>query len=891
MTDDTSSRDLTSLIERFNSAETSNDIEGVLKMASEIASQLIGKELIEANLITSLSLGHLGRYEESIPLLRGILTRLDHPDDTDPSIERAARFELTTALEATGRRTEAIETLEDAVGLWRDIGDDAAVAQALLQLGVLWQTDGDLSRSLQYLRKAQAIYEELGASNAHQNTLHAIGHGYYLAGDLESAVLVQEEAFRMAIRLGDEVGQKQLARNLAEYTFSLEDYQRSLRYIDILLSAARADEDSDLRSHYLLRLGVCLGETGRSQLAVECYQEARDSLAESDQPETALSAFVELGAAQALVDLKRYDQASIAVEECQAILVRIDDDISLLSDLRRRLDDEKGAPFKVDCLHRPIRLILAQSSRGTTHSNPAPAFEEVDRQFVTSELREEERAAFDELAAKLDHEHMTTQYDDSADKAVPNSMMMPTKLHYVDNVAEFEVKWTAYRKAIENERLRLELQIAWENQRTKLQFAEGEFAGDTSIYLLNHLFILSDIAQLYAETGSPRAVLEVCLYAADFIELWTDDIFAATMIWTVRLRLLCAANTVAPSASSELLKAEMHRCLNQIEVLFAQLSDEARLAALESLLLETWYQAARDALGSDCYSRLADLTKGVSDPDHELAEINSMRLAIAVGMTEPKSGTQIFDELISDISVKHQGVKIVLPPDIQMARAIMRFRAVCDDSDSCATHFGPFALHIYQEVCSYDELIFEDPPPGESVELERRSIGGFSDGNLVVLEQGTSWPWVETIMHELEHQMFRAGQQLRTDDGRWLQVKRDVPLASAMTYSRSFAEDRTEESSLTDPGLARLIEIGFEHGLKHPDEAARHVQNMLRYFDDWGSQETSSSYPTGALLVGIARALLGVENRAKVDSYLSHLAVVDHDEALDFAEREATLQL
>src|SRR2546423_3031542 len=81
------------------------------------------------------------------------------------------------------------------------------------------------------------------------------------------------------------------------------------------------------------------------------------------------------------------------------------------------------------------------------------------------------------------------------------------------------------------------------------------------------------------------------------------------------------------------------------------------------------------------------------------------------------------------------------------------------------------------------------------------------------LEEGDTWPEVANLMHETAHREFRAGQQLRADDGRWLPVKRDVPTASALTYLLMLKE---EGGSLPDPGLKRLLQIGIRYAQDDP---------------------------------------------------------------------------
>ena len=327
----------------------------------------------------------------------------------------------------------------------------------------------------------------------------------------------------------------------------------------------------------------------------------------------------------------------------------------------------------------------------------------------------------------------------------------------------------------------------------------------------------------------------------------------------------------------------MRRCLAQERQVFRLLDATQQAFALSEFVVETWYNAARDALGSDGYANLVDL---VAEHASELDGVDRIRHAIAVGSKDPVLGTAMLDAFLADTARQNSGFQITLAADFETARALMRFRAECPDPAACQKRYGPFAPYLHREVRSWDSSIFAEAPRGGLISLGEHSVHAFVDGNLVVMKRQAEDDYVPTLMHESEHRQFRAGQQLRADDGRWLQVKRDVPTASAWTYFLMM----TETGSLPD-GLDRLLQIGVRHAQEDPKAAVANVQNVLRYFDDLATQETASSYASGALLLGIAFGLYGTHQSRQVESYVQHLCVMDHNEAYEFGRREATLQL
>jgi hypothetical protein len=94
-----------------------------------------------------------------------------------------------------------------------------------------------------------------------------------------------------------------------------------------------------------------------------------------------------------------------------------------------------------------------------------------------------------------------------------------------------------------------------------------------------------------------------------------------------------------------------------------------------------------------------------------------------------------------------------------------------------------------------------------------------------------------------------------------------------------------------DPAIVELVDFGRHWAQNNPPRVSRQIENMLRYFDDLVTQETPASYPCAAILIGMAQSQYGSEQVGKVSSYISHLAVMDHEEALKFGRREASLRL
>ena len=235
---------------------------------------------------------------------------------------------------------------------------------------------------------------------------------------------------------------------------------------------------------------------------------------------------------------------------------------------------------------------------------------------------------------------------------------------------------------------------------------------------------------------------------------------------------------------------------------------------------------------------------------------------------------------------------VQMTPEFSTALAVNRFLWLCPDYGSCEQLYGPFASHIHADVVRLCDHVFPAPTELPLSNPRRNSAHAFIDGNLMVVSKGVAGSdYAITLMHEADHSLFRVGQSLLSDNDEWIRVKRDVPIASAETYFRQLKAAKLGQGPELDPDVLALVEQGKRAMSAGPQRTAGHVTQMLRYFDDLGGQETPSSYACAAILVGIAQAFFPPDTWDEAQSYLDHLFVVDHAEAVELGRRRAKLKL
>lgn len=871
----------------YEAAQTPEDYQHALDIFSELLkdSSALPDDIRRSSVLLSAEcMIALERHDFAEPLLRELLREIGPESDNCRDLVARARLSLAQVLHAAGAWQEAIDLLLATVTYFQQEGDWLSEANVYHSVAQLWQDLSQPGRAEASLDAAWTILEQHEPTPLHLQVLFVRGHRHYLDGDIELAVELEERALAVARRIGDTQAEAQLVSNLAEFTFSIQDIQRAIHYNARKLRKAQTDNDLVETARCLSVLGVCYVDTGRPHKAIEALDEAQNLLSTHGHEESPEFRMCLLGKAKALINIKRYDEAKPILAKLRGYLARPGADTEPLDKCEQQLKRETRSPLIIDCAHGVLQTVLTGSSRGTSHHNLQPAINLTQLRNYTPDLTDDDRTYFVRLHEKLSDDLLKTQYWDSRSQHMPGEFYLPLWIEYVDDVESFEIKWAAFKRELRYAERCAEMQEEWEQIRTKVSRFQGVFHGDIA-ELVAYVSQLSYIAELCAELGNRELFREVALHAADFIEVTTDDPMLATLIWLVRGQLMIAAHMLAQSDCRELVKIELCRSFDRLQEILHSLDKERREVALASIV-GLWFRGANSILGREGYASLVEIVGDLAD-SLDLSDRIRHGIAVSEACT-PAEGICLVDSVLAQIRAENPNTPIYLGPEIETALAVNRFKALAPNFDACLRQYGPFAPYIHDEVRGWREDIYQ--VSGQRQPLPQPRPLAFADDNLIVIDKQLSdTDHGAAIWHELSHLLRRAHQQLLTEDGRWVLVKRDVPVASSLTYFLILQSEARGGLVQIISQIQDLVHTGRRLAEEEPVQSATYINNMLRYFDDLGMQETRASYPCAAVLLGMAFGYLS--DPEAVRSYLKHLEVMDHDEALAHGRMKATLRI
>jgi len=175
--------------------------------------------------------------------------------------------------EAVERFAAAERKYEEALGLWRELGEPRGQGYSLTYIGRAHRTRGQLAPALKSLGESLALLTEAGDLPGQAYVLNETGAAHRLLGDLRDAEASYERALELRLGLGDRWGLGQLYNNLG-LTYSLMGYQPQAgeNYEKALpLWRALGMRNEEMRT--LVNAAKAHAETGDLNAALTQYQE------------------------------------------------------------------------------------------------------------------------------------------------------------------------------------------------------------------------------------------------------------------------------------------------------------------------------------------------------------------------------------------------------------------------------------------------------------------------------------------------------------------------------------------------------------------------------------------------------------------------------------------
>jgi ATP/maltotriose-dependent transcriptional regulator MalT len=146
--------------------------------------------------------------------------------------------------------------LEEAIGLWEEIGNPGRVAECLNTLGWLGMHRGDGTRVKAIFEKALAAARESGEEKVVSNVLLGLGWFAFDGGDFERAQELWEEALVVAREMGNAWNISMVLMNVGHAELVQGNYQRATALNEEVVDLGRKLGSDPVIAHGLISLGL-----------------------------------------------------------------------------------------------------------------------------------------------------------------------------------------------------------------------------------------------------------------------------------------------------------------------------------------------------------------------------------------------------------------------------------------------------------------------------------------------------------------------------------------------------------------------------------------------------------------------------------------------------------
>jgi len=167
----------------------------------------------------------------------------------------------------------ALQSWQQALTIYREIGDRQGEANSLGNLGSAYYSLGQYQVAIDYHQQSLAIEREIGSRQGEAISLGNLGSAYDSLGQYQVAIDYHQQSLAIAREIGDRQGEANSLGNLGNAYDSLGQYQVAIDYHQQSLAIKREIGDRQGEAISLGNLGIAYHSLGQYQVAIDYYQE------------------------------------------------------------------------------------------------------------------------------------------------------------------------------------------------------------------------------------------------------------------------------------------------------------------------------------------------------------------------------------------------------------------------------------------------------------------------------------------------------------------------------------------------------------------------------------------------------------------------------------------
>ncbi len=181
---------------------------------------------------------------------------------------------LGNVYQSLGQYQKAIDDHQKSLEIAEKIGDRGSKARSLGNLGLAYQSLGQYQKAIDLYEKSLVITRDIGLRQEEGSFLNNLGVAHYFLGEYEKAIDYLKQTLDIAKKIGDLKGEADSLGNLGSAYLSLGQYQKAIDHHQENLDIARKIDDRQGEANSLNNLGLAYQKINQPAEAIKNLEES-----------------------------------------------------------------------------------------------------------------------------------------------------------------------------------------------------------------------------------------------------------------------------------------------------------------------------------------------------------------------------------------------------------------------------------------------------------------------------------------------------------------------------------------------------------------------------------------------------------------------------------------
>jgi CHAT domain-containing protein len=208
--------------------------------------------------------------------------------------------------------SQALQTLQQALDLYRIIGDREWESNTLGTLGIIYYQFQDYPNAIAYSQQNLTIARQLEDQWGETQAWINLGNAYQAQGNYGQALECHQQSLKRAKEMADPECEEQALTNLGNLYLALGEFEKAVELHQTCLKILRTLGDRQHEGETLSNLGIAYHACAEYEQAIQCFEESLAIAEELRNLQGAMDVIANLGAAHYAVGeyerAKQYSQ-------------------------------------------------------------------------------------------------------------------------------------------------------------------------------------------------------------------------------------------------------------------------------------------------------------------------------------------------------------------------------------------------------------------------------------------------------------------------------------------------------------------------------------------------------------------------------------------------------